>query len=60
MRVIELGLMTEQGQAAIELAKAAGTWDAAVDRWAELIQSMVLIWRRPDDAFRANLDSTSW
>ena len=27
-RLIEAGLMTDQGQAAIDLAKAKGTWDA--------------------------------
>jgi uncharacterized protein YdeI (YjbR/CyaY-like superfamily) len=35
-KLTELGLMTEQGRAAIELAKAAGTWQLVPDerRWA--------------------------
>ncbi len=30
-KMIQLGLMTEQGQALIDLAKRTGTWDALVD-----------------------------
>lgn len=44
--MIEQGLMTEHGQALIELAKAKGTWEVVTDgeRWAV-----------PDD-LRASLD----
>lgn len=55
--MIEQGLMTERGQALIELATAKGTWEVVADgeRWAVPDDLRALLDR--NDAARTNFES---